>query len=177
VSQGKQLSDHLAMMNFVAANSLYEVLQEQFRDRLLGTFHWQDGRYLFYADERPIDSGIPLNLDNFNTIKDGIYSAYDLHFFEQKFEPHYHHKVNYLSNPHALIEHIRLSPQEARIYTQIKRSETLWTMITNLKNINITSVEEILRFIYFLGVIDLIQIDKQTLWPMLTSPLSLPGNA
>lgn len=170
---GGTLTDHLVMNHVVAPSQLYEVMQEQFQDRLLSTFTWIEGRYLFFAHEKPKESGVPLNLDNLSLLKEGIYKNYRLHYVQWVMEPHYNKLLSKLSHPHITLEQLRLTAKEARMYNLIARGDTLWQFVTHVEQTRVASLEEILRFLYFLATLDMIQLNEQTLWPPLTDNLRM----
>ncbi len=171
--RGGQFSDHLVALQFVAAGQLYEVLQEQFRDRLLSTFAWKEARYLFFANEKPKESGVPLNLDNLKIVKQGIMDHYEMQELQWVIEPHYNHSLIKLSHPHVRQDQLHFSAKEARMYNNIGRAGTVWQFIHHIEQSHVATQLEILQFLYFLAALDMIHINEQTLWPPLVDNLRM----
>lgn len=171
--EGGVLLDMLVSRGVIVAGQLYEVIQEQFRTRLLSTFSWKEGRYLFFANERPKENGVPLNLDNLGLIKQGVSQCYQQQYIQWVMEPHYNKLLSKLSHSLITLEQLHFTAKEARMYNLITRGGTLWQFIAHVEQTRVATLEEILQFIYFLATLDMIQINEQTLWPPLTDNLRM----
>lgn len=163
-----ELGDQLVAMNAIAPSQLYNVLQEQFRLRLMTTFNWREGRYLFFANHKPKESSVPLNLDNLLLLKEGIAACYSLTDLQWVLEPYYNKALAKMTHPQVRLDDLRFSSKEARMFNLIGKGENLWQYISRIEQLRVATLEEILRFLYFLGAIDMIQIGSQSLWPSLS---------
>ncbi|TNE49985.1 MAG: hypothetical protein EP343_09700 [Deltaproteobacteria bacterium] len=167
------LGDQLVAMNAIAPGQLYQVLQDQFRLRLMSTFHWRVGRFLFFSNHKPKESGLPLNLDNLLLLKEGIASSHSLSDLQWVMEPYYNKALSKMTHPQIRLEELRFSSKEARMYNLLGRGENVWQFISRIEQLHVATLEEILRFLYFLGAIDMIQIGEQSLWPPISDNLRL----
>ncbi len=170
---GGELVDHLVALSFIEPGVLYEVLKEQFIERLMSLFEWQKGRYLFFINERPQSSAFPITIDNLQTIKEGIYTRVDPLYIKMELEPHYNHPIKIAVHPKIQLEELRLSGKETRIFNQINKVSNLWQLISQIEFARVATREEIHRFIFFLGIIEMIRVNNQTLWRSLIDSMRL----
>ncbi len=172
--KGGNLGDHLVALNYIQPYTLFEILQEQFDERILESFAWFKGRYFFFNNEKSKKKNdIPFRFDSFNLLKQGIYRYYSLKRLEWILEPHYNRVVTRPKNPDIDPNTLNFSPQEARIYNLMNKPMTLWRIIEKARKTNVAELVKIYQFLYFLGQMELILFDNKYLGPSLECEVPL----
>ncbi|MFN3202920.1 MAG: protein kinase domain-containing protein [Bradymonadia bacterium] len=118
--EGLRLGDALLRLGRIPPESLYPALQSQARWRLLNLFTWSKGRYAFFRDDRPEGPIVPLDMDPWALIADGIRHRIDLGVVKGYLEKH-NGSMLVRCQHHALsIDDVPLSDAQRRIWSAIR---------------------------------------------------------
>ncbi len=97
---------------------LFEVMQQQLRERVLELFTWRTGNYAFYSDEKYSGPPMPMNQDPWELIVEGVRSGYRLSELERLFQPFYSYQLTPRQNQFIAPSKLPLKPLEQRVFRQ-----------------------------------------------------------
>lgn len=158
------LGHHLVSRGIVDPYTLSEVYRDQMSGFVIDSFFFRRGRYLFFANEKPHETPIPLQLQPLSLIKAGVFHAYLSKRLQWYMEPYYHCQVSIGENEVVSLDDLKMTPQEARLYNQAKRGRsTLWELIRAGERAGGIGFEDIQRFLFFLAELEILLLNGQVL--------------
>jgi serine/threonine-protein kinase len=147
------LGDHILKKGFIRPHELASLLDAQFRDKLIECFSWNEGWFGFFSSSIEMKNVYPVNVDPLQIIIEGIRQHYNLEILKDIFKDYFSREIEKVENKFLVIQDLKLSPRETRIYSSIISHQTLQDLGKPFRS---TPEDE---FIFFRTIFLLLQIN------------------
>jgi len=122
---GGRLGDALVSMGYVKPHELYWLLDQQFREKFLQIFSWDQGTYEFYEGVPcPIDMA-PSDANVYRYVVEGVRKFLAMADLEPFFRPYMHVPSIEKKNRFVQIERLPFNAKEQRLFGQLQRLGTI----------------------------------------------------
>lgn len=122
--QGR-LGDVLIALRMIQPHQLYEILRQQFIERILEIFTWTRGEYFFYLGDEPRTELLPFNISWLELLTEGARSRVPFPLLERFFKNHWTKTIEFVDNPYARLEDFKLTAKEIRVVNLLRAEQTL----------------------------------------------------
>lgn len=150
--RGLPLMDVLLRTKVIPPSELYRALAAQVKDRILNLFTWNEGSFEFYEGIKPPKGGMPLQLQTFALVHEGVMGLIPLATIRRAMDPR-SHMVRRRSQ--ALPEGLTLTGKEQRILQEIGNEPISIAALCR----HHTGEERVLRLLYLLRELELVHIE------------------
>jgi len=150
-SQGLRLIDVLLRTKAIPPSELYQALASQVRERILNLFTWNEGAFEFYPDAAPPKDGMPLNLETFRIIHEGVTELLPLASVRRALGSR---STQITRNKKAVPRGLTLTGKEQRVLREIEAEPTTVAELCS----HHTGEESVLRLVYLLSELDLVSV-------------------
>lgn len=123
--QGGRLGDTLIALNIIKPFQLYQVLEKQFRAKLVDAFGWDGDRWAFFDGDTPPPDLVPLDIDPIPMLTEGVREKLSLSTLEPYLKAWFDVPFVRQSNPKISVEQLRFQAREAKALGLLMASKTL----------------------------------------------------
>jgi len=120
-----RLGDVLIAMNIIKPHELYQILNQQFREKIVDIFSWDAGLYAFYDGTPPPPDAVPLDMNPIPILTEGVREKLSLSALEPFLTDFMDRRYVQLRNPGLTVDALRLSSRETRSLQVLLGSGTL----------------------------------------------------
>lgn len=163
----KQARDHgwplghsLVQMGHIQQLELFQLLDEQFQDKVHQLFEWKDAAFAFFEGDEPEGDAIPFRLETHRAITEAVRKTVSVEILQGLYGSKMGHHVSPVDDRPFDITQLRLNSREYRYRNIIEgQSET----ISDILQQNTKSTEEqasLLRVLYLLHQTGHVQVHK-----------------
>ncbi len=128
----ERLGDYLIKRRAIKPNQLFEHLKRQMLEKLYEVFRWRTGTYAFYDDQEYKGTLLPLNLNPWEVIAEGVRSGYDLEELRELLDPLRNRILVLRDNTHVHVSRLELRPSEHKVFKAVSASWTLGGILDRL---------------------------------------------
>ncbi len=116
-SQNKQrLGDYLVQRGVVSPHELVGHLREQMLQKIYEVFFWRVGRYSFYDGQEYSGFMLPMNMNPWEIIVEGVREGYEYGELKEVFEPYLNRLILPGENKHVHPSQLGLLPIELKVF-------------------------------------------------------------
>ena len=157
--QGR-LGDTLISMGMIQPHQLFEVLSDQFRDRVLDIFTWTTGEYRFFTVQEMPEVPFPMQVTWYEILTEACRSRIPFPLLEQNFQKMWGARIGLNDNPYTKLEELKLHAKETRIYNLLRQNSTI-KELTQVDNVlESIGLERIYRTLFLLLQTEFIQFSR-----------------
>ncbi|MBN2498693.1 MAG: tetratricopeptide repeat protein [Deltaproteobacteria bacterium] len=127
-----RLGDHLLHSGVLKPNELFDHLKEQLLEKIYELFTWRMGTYAFFEGQEYKGTLLPLNLNPWEIIAQGVRSGYRLQELQQLLEPLRNRILLPRSNEHLHMSQLLLHPRESKVFKSVTAGRTLGAILDRL---------------------------------------------
>ena len=118
---GGRVGDALVSLGYVKPHELYQLLDQQFREKFLQIFSWTSGSYEFYEGVPcPIDMA-PSDTNVYRYLLEGVRKHIQASELKGLFAQYEGAKVRTRKNKYVTIQELPFNSKEQRLWTQVQR--------------------------------------------------------
>jgi hypothetical protein len=122
---GGRVGDALVSLGFVRPHELYFLLDEQFKEKLIQVFEWQQGSYEFY-DRAPCPVEMaPSDVNVYRYILEGVRRYLKLPELTPFLATHEQNVIRERKNLFLAVDHLPLNSREQRLWGLVQRKPVL----------------------------------------------------
>ncbi len=155
-----RLTDLLVQRRVVQPHQLFEHLKQQLLEKVYEVFSWRVGTYGFFDGEEYKGSLLPLNLNPWEIIAEGVRLGYDLAELKALLEPLRNYILLPRSNDHVHVSKLDLHPRELKVFKTVSAGRTLGGLLDRLGGTDAQD-KQILAMIYMGIEVELIGIGDE----------------
>ncbi len=127
-----RLADYLVQRRLIQPHQLFEQLRQRLLETIYEVFAWRVGTYAFYDGQEYKGSLLPLNLNPWEVIAQGVRSGYDLDELRALLEPLRHRILLPRNNDHVHVSKLQLHPSELKVFKSVTAGRTLGGILDRL---------------------------------------------
>ncbi len=128
----QMLADQLLHSGFMPPGDLFDHLKDQLLEKVFEVFSWRVGTYAFYDGQEFKGSLLPLNLNPWDTLTQGVRQGYELRELRMLLEPLRNRILLPRQNEHLHMGQLMLSPKETKVFRSITAGRTLGAILERL---------------------------------------------
>jgi CheY-like chemotaxis protein/curved DNA-binding protein CbpA len=170
-TEGRQYGEILLRLNIIGPNELFRALEMHLAQKLVSTFLWRRGKFLFESGDSWINDVIVTRMKPGRIILDGIYKCWTLEEIGKTGVIHEFNRPFILKDSPYQREQLLFTTQEERIYQLVKQEHKVKTIISSIKDTEL-AFKTLFSF-YIIGIIGL-KVEKMRMG-MMSMPVSLPA--
>ena len=144
------LGDFLIQRRIIQPHLLFEHLKTQLLEKIYEVFSWRVGNYAFYDGKEFKGTLLPLNLNPWEVIAEGVRMGYDLTELRQLLEPLRNRILVSRDNEHTHVSKLVLHPRELKIFKSISSGRTLGGILEQLGGKD--SADKIVLSMIYMGI-------------------------
>ncbi|MCA9522305.1 MAG: protein kinase [Myxococcales bacterium] len=153
-----RLGDVLIALKMIQPHQLYEILRQQFVERILEIFTWTRGEYLFYLGDEARTELLPFNITWLEMLTEGARSRVPFPLLEKFFKNHWNKSIEFVDNPYAKLDDFKLNAKEIRVVNLLRNELTL-SAVTHVEHVLETiGLNVIYRVLFLLLQTEFVQI-------------------
>jgi curved DNA-binding protein CbpA len=114
--QEDRLGDILIHRGLLEPHKLFEILRELLLHKVFETFSWRQGSYGFYDGQVHKGSLLPLNLNPWELVAEGVRQGYSQDELRELLLPLRNHLLVARENEHVHLNQLVLSPRELKVF-------------------------------------------------------------
>jgi tetratricopeptide (TPR) repeat protein len=127
-----RLSDLLIQRRLLPPHQLFEQLKQQLLEKIQEVFGWRIGTYAFYDGQEFKGTLLPLNLNPWEVIAEGVRKGYELVELRALLEPLRNRILIPRENQHVHVTKLILHPRELKVFKSISAGRTLGGILDRL---------------------------------------------
>lgn len=155
-----RLADYLVQRRLIQPHQLFEQLRQRLLETIYEVFAWRVGTYAFYDGQEYNGSLLPLNLNPWEVIAQGVRSGYDLEELRALLEPLRNRILLPRNNDHVHVSKLQLHPSELKVFKSVTAGRTLGGILDRLGGDD-RSDQMVLTMVYMGIELELIGIGEE----------------
>lgn len=147
-SQNEQrLGDYLIQRGVVSPHELVEQLREQMLQKIYEVFFWRVGRYSFYDGQEYSGSVLPMNMNPWEVVVEGVRQGYECGELKEVLGPYMNHFILPGENTHVHPSQLGLQPVELKVFNTAGAHRTVNGLLTRI-GVDEKAEKSVLSMIY-----------------------------
>ncbi len=129
---GGRLGDSLVAHGAVPSHEMAMLLTDQFRDRFLQIFEWNDGWCGFFDDVRMPPGAVQQDLDPMELVATGVRTKIQPGVMNAWMSEHAQHRFLFCTDSRVAVDELKLIPREMRVVNLIGNRDSIRAIIDGL---------------------------------------------
>jgi len=155
-----RLGELLLQQKLIEPNAMYQLLQEQLKEKVYEVFNWRVGSYAFFDGEQYQGALLPMNQNPWELVTEGVRRGYQLSELEKLFSPYFHHALAPRENQVLHANELGLHPLEQKVFREAGYRRLLEEILRRLGNNDDERMRVVLYTVYLGLELELLSIEQ-----------------
>ncbi len=155
-----RLGETLISKGILQPYEVFELLSKQVKEKLYEVFTWRDGTFEFYSDFKMVPIVVPININFYETILNGISLHYPAEKLNLIFSKRGNLKIKKKENTKINVNNFKFSPIYLRIFKGILYDTSINDNLAKIPDLNQDKKNIFYQLLYLLYEIEMISLES-----------------
>lgn len=155
-----RLGEFLLRQKLIEPNAMYQLLQDQLREKVYEVFNWRVGSYAFFEGEQYQGALLPMNQNPWELVTEGVRRGYQLSELEKLFTPYFKYALATRDNQLLHASELGLHPLEQKVFREAGYRRLLEEILRRLGNHDNERMRVVLYTVYLGLELELLSIEQ-----------------